>query len=345
MLNIVYCTGRKDPKIGWFLSSLAREVAGDFSAVKVIIVDYWANPFGGTRQDHEARRAYVFDAVDMAGIPQESVNWVSPKSTPWQGKQRQTQEDWFNVANSRNTGLCFCDDGWVAFVDDLSVLMPGWFQAAIQATLTPKMITLCRYRKVRNLVVEKGEVVSFDPCHVTDGGIDTGQDARERVAKSVERPFVNCPSDWHYGYVMGPVQAYLDINGWVETLTAGLSFEDVPTGINLGKKGYGFRYEPRMLALESEEGHGQGPGMKKADYRGKDWGRPELDKSHAVLAMTKQGDGFTPNDFFNGMTISELRDHVYRKATNSFPAPKTGTREWFTGVLLSELHKMAPEVA
>ena len=339
MLNIVYSTARQEPHLEWFLSSLANECGGDFSALNIVIVDYFANPFGGTHQQHEARRAYVTDRIDDAGIQHESFNWVAPKSNPWQGKQRQTQEDWFNVGNARNTGLCFCVDGWVLFADDLSVLTPGFLGYAAQAAMNDRIITLCRYRKVQELVVDAGKVVSMKPCHVTAEGRDTGEDSRQQHIPSLERPKMDCPSDWHYGYVLGPVQAYLDINGWVETETAGLSFEDVPTGINLGKKGYGFRYDPRMLVLESESGHDT-LGMRKADYRGRDWGRAEKDKSHAVLANARRGNGVAANDFFNGMMLAKLRDHVFAKASNPFPAPPQNYVEWFTQTRLNQLHLM-----
>lgn len=324
MLNIAYCTARKEPHIEWFLSSLANEAAGDFSQLKIIIVDYWANPFGGTKQAHEERRAYIFDRVDDAGIPQEAVNWTAPKSTPWQGKQRQTQGDWFNVANSRNTALCYCEDGHVAFVDDLSVLMPGWLGFAAQAAMIPKTITLCRYQKVRDLIVEKGEVKSFTP---------QAMDSRAKHFRDLTRPHLNAPSDLHYGYVIGPVQAYLDVNGYVETETAGLGFEDVPTGINLAEKGYAFRYDPRMFTLESEDGHDDTK-FHKADY-----GVSPNDKSHLILQRSKTGNGYAANDFWNGQSLAELRDHVFAKASNPFPAPRPNVREWYSGILLSQLHQ------
>ena len=45
-------------------------------------------------------------------------------------------------------------------------------------------------------------------------------------------------------------------------------------------------------------------------------------------------------DFFNGMTLSQLRDHVYAKASNPFPAPKPNAVEWFTGTPLYNLHSI-----
>lgn len=331
-LTIAYCTARKLPMVEWFLDSLAMETGGDFTGIKVVIVDYWANPFGGTAKDHEARRDYVMGAVDAAGIPREAVDWMAPKANPWQGKARQTKADWFNVANSRNTALCYAEDGWVAFVDDLCVVTPGWLGFVGQACQKEKTITLGRYRKVRELVVEGGQVKSFTPHLAPDGVSDCGMDQRSKNLPDLTRVKAPCPPQWHFGYVIGPVEAYLEINGWVETETAGLSFEDVPTGICLSKKGYSFRYDPRIFVLESEEHHGQPGGMKRADY-----GMSPNDKSHAVLANAEKGDGWVRNDFFNGMTLRQLRDHVHAKASNSFPPPKPHTREWFTGKLLSEL--------
>lgn len=337
MLNLIYVTSRKEPMLECFLDSLAVECQGDFSTLKIIIVDYWANPFRGTKAMHEARRQYVTDRIDAAGIPHESFNWTSPKINPWQGPHRQTCDDWFNVANSRNTGLCYCDDGWVAFIDDLSVLMPGWLAGAAKAAMHPKSITLCRYRKVRELVVERGVVKSFTPM-LTAEGKDLGEDSRQKHCRNLDRPMAPVRPEWHFGYVVGPVEAYLDVNGWVETDTAGLSFEDVPTGINLGKMGYGFRYDPTMVAYESEEGHSQPFGMKRADY-----GPSPRDKSHAVLDHVRAGNGFcSRNNFFNGMTLRQLRDHVYAKASNAFPAPPAAMREWFTGRLLSDPNLTAP---
>lgn len=333
MLTIAYMTSRKIPKLEWFLSSLANETGGDFSSIKVVIVDYWANPFGGTKQMHEARRQYVVDCIDAAGIPHEAYDWMSPKGNPWQGKQRQTLEDWFNVANSRNTAVCMADGEWIAFVDDLSVIKPGWLALAGQAMMQTNMITIYRYQKVRDLVVENGNIVSFTEF---PGGIDS----RSRHVRDLSRVHTPCPPDWHFGYTIGPLQAYLDVNGWVESDTAGLSFEDVPTGINLGKKGYAFRYDPRMLVYESEELHGQEGGMRRGDY-----GVSPRDKSHAVLTRARSGDGWAKNDFFNGMTLAQLRDHVHAKASNAFPAPRPNQREWFTGRLLSDPNLGADFVA
>ena len=94
-------------------------------------------------------------------------------------KQRQTLEDWFNVANSRNTAICMADGEWIAFVDDLSVLMPGWLALAGQAAMHPKTITLCRYAKVRDLVVENGKVIEISPRQSILGVDNRGKHVRD----------------------------------------------------------------------------------------------------------------------------------------------------------------------
>jgi hypothetical protein len=88
-----------------------------------------------------------------------------------------------------------------------------------------------------------------------------------------------------------------------------------------------------MLVLESDERHGIGKGMKRADY-----GTSPHDKSHEVLRRARAGNGWAANDFFNGMTLAELRDHVHAKANNPFPAPRQNMCEWWTRRPLSTLH-------
>jgi hypothetical protein len=94
-----------------------------------------------------------------------------------------------------------------------------------------------------------------------------------------------------------------------------------------------------MLAYESDDGH-DSLGMRKADYKGSDWARPQKDKSHAVLDNAKRGDGWAKNDFFCKMSLTQLRDHVFIKANNPFPTPPPNMTEWFTGKRLNELHSI-----
>ena len=140
---------------------------------------------------------------------------------------------------------------------------------------------------------------------------------------------MDCDGNWLYGCSLAvPVEALLSINGFDETCD-GMGFEDCLAGIMLAKKGYSFVYNRKMLTFESEELHHQFPVMKRTDY-----GVSPNDKSHALLNLTLQGDGWAPNHFAEG-GLSALRSTIL--AGGSFPIPQNPKREFFTGTPLSDL--------
>jgi len=205
-------------------------------------------------------------------------------------------------------------------VDDLSVLCPGWL-LNVRQSMAFNGITLGTYRKVKNLVVEKGEIISWDKEWTG------GQDSRRHAGS--KDGSIACPGDMLFGCsLVGPVEAFLSVNGWPEDLCDGLSSEDYCMGIAMANAGWAFKYNLNMMTLESEEHHHIEPPFKRSDY-----GVSPNDKSHAALNIAKSSK-FFPNSFGEG-GIRELR----RKALSGepWPIPSAPDREWWTGKLLSEL--------
>jgi hypothetical protein len=199
----------------------------------------------------------------------------------------------------------------------LSVLAPGWLEG-VRRSVQGNYIALGAYKKVRNLVVEKGRIVSFNEFA---GGLDS----RLRHPGEV----VSCGGDWMYGCSLaGPTEAFLSVNGWPEA-NDGLSFEDVCMGICIGNTNrFSFRYDKSMLTLESEEDHYIEKPMIRSDF-----GVSPKDKSHAALNIAKASRWF-PN-YFDAEGIRGLRNRTL--AGEPFPVVQIPDREWFTGRLLSEL--------
>lgn len=304
MLTIAYLTSRHDPKIEWFQASLKRESRQHPDLkFQVVVVDFFATS------------RHPLQLSQPAG-------WIhcAPKPTVWQGPYRLTKEDWFAASNARNTALCLAQDGHIAYVDDLSVLLPGWLSRVVEA-MKSDVITLGAYRKVRDLVVaENGDIVSF-----TD--YPAGHDNRYGGG-SDEAP-VSCGGDWLYGCsLVAPVEAFLEINGWPE-ICDGMGFEDCIAGIMLEKQGWAIEYDRRMMTYESEELHHVGQVMKRSDF-----GVSPNDKSHALLKMAQQGDGTHPG-FFGPEGIRGLRRHVL--GGGLFPVVGIPEHEFFTGTLLRDL--------
>lgn len=287
----------------WFWSSLRRENNGSFNALQIITVDTSFD------QEHGLRPIRI----------DPSVICCAPKPTTWQGRHRLTNRDFFAAANARNTALCLAPDGWIAYVDDLSVLMPGWLNR-VRAAMADNVMTFGAYMKVRDLrVSDAGKIEKYN-------GFDAGIDNRLSVAK---KPVAKCGGQWCYGCsVVMPVEALLSIDGWPEALCDGMGFEDCLTGIVLENAGWTMRYDTTMMTLESEEGHHVGPNMCRQDQ-----GVSPNDKSHKALEIARASKTF--DNHFGPGGIRELRRRTL--AGEPFPIRTQPDKEWFTKKPLSEL--------
>jgi hypothetical protein len=301
-VTLCYLTSRRDCKIDWWLDSLALQIKPE-DDISLIVIDFW-------KQERSIEFNGISDKV-------RAIRHAQPKPNVWQGEHKLTKANWFAASNARNTALCLCDSEWMGYCDDLSVLAPTWLEA-VRRSQAENYIACGAYKKVRNLVVDKGRIVSFEEF---PGGIDT------RLQYGGEQ--VSCGGDWMYGCsVAGPVEAFLAVNGWPEVFD-GLSFEDVCMGICIGNTNqFAFRYDKSMLTLESEEDHYKEPPFIRSDF-----GVSPNDKSHAALNIAKQSIRF-PN-YFGEEGIRGLRQRVLQG--EPFPAAGIPDREWFTGKLLSEL--------
>ena len=321
-LTIVYVTGRRNPRFEWFAASLARQTGGDFRGISLVVVDFWAEGNGGEGGPlPNTRHAYFVERLP-AGL---ELRHVPPKPTVWQGRYRRTRRNYFAAANARNTGTCLAKDGWIAYVDDLSVLVPGWLEAARHAT-RDGFIALGAYRKVKGLRVQNGEILApADPGSPTDpAGVDS------RWAHGHPTLPVPATGSWLYGCsVVMPVEAIIAANGWDERADArGLGSEDYLTGMLVERHGYGFRYYRRMLTLEDDEAHGEDAPMVREIATSP--GRP--DESHVLLGHVRDTSvRRAPNPF----ELLELRRRILDGG--SFPVERVPEHDWYSGTRLEDL--------
>ncbi len=297
MISICYFTNRLNPHIDWFCDSLAKQVNGD--ETELIVVDF-----------HKDSRTLDFGSP----IPNVSLVHCPPKPNIWNGPHRLTKENWFNAAAARATAICLAKGSHIAFVDDLSVLLPGWMDC-VRQSVREGYIALGAYKKMKNLVVENGEVKSFT---------EYSPDSRLRSATGDQ---TSCGGSWLYGCSLCmPIEAALDVNGFPEDLCGGLGFEDVCFGLALGNTGkYSFRYDRRMMTYESEEDH-----FVDKPFRKTDKGVSPKDKSHAALNIAT-GSKWFPNQF----NLREMRNAVQRG--DPFPIPTTPEHDWFDQALIKDM--------
>ena len=306
-LSVAYITNRREPHIEWFFDSLANECVNVFMGIKCIVVDFYAE---------EPARKDRFRTLAPAGM---ELTHVGPKPTVWQGKHRLTSADYFAASNARNTALCLAPDGWIAYVDDVSVLLPGWL-SSVQEAMEGNYVALGTYKKVLALLVKKGKVEAFREL---PAGLDSrwnwGSD--EHAVPAGGGSMFGCS-------VAGPVEAFLTVNGWDEDCDS-MGSEDYICGLMLEKAGYSLRYDRRMMTLESEEDH-----HKEAPFKRIIKHEPS-DASYAMLNMVLQGNRMTAPNYFGPEGVRGLRQSIL--SGGIFPNMGIPEHDWRDGRSLREM--------
>jgi len=298
-LTIAYMTNRRDCMVQWFRDSLRREIAsyGEGLAIRTVMVDFFAD---------DRKGQFGFDCH------------VTPKPTVWQGRHRLTSRDYFAASNARNTAICLAPEGYIAFVDDLSVLMPGWLNA-VRAAMSEGYIACGAYKKVLELEVVNGEAVHFIQQA-------SGVDSRWPIGSDTEP--VRIGGGQMFGAsVAGPVEAFLKVNGFDEDCDS-MGSEDYICGLMLEAAGYKLMYDRRMFTLESEERHGLETPFLRIIKKHPD------DASWNILNRVRDGSrrrGYC--SWLGG--LGDLRNRVL--AGEPFPNTGKPTNDWRDGQPLSEM--------
>lgn len=225
-LTIAYMTNRRENHVEWFVDSLKREISNHGQGLKIrtIMIDFFAD---------ERKGSFGFDIH------------VPPKPTVWQGKSRLTSKDYFAPSNARNTAICLAPDGYIAFVDDLSVLTHDWF-LGVRGAIAGNHVACGFYCKLKNLVVSKGEIISGDE-------FPAGKDGRMSLVAN-SSPVQTAGGHLFGGAMAGPVEHFVRVNGFDEDCDPS-GLEDCITGMYMQRQGSSFYLYREMLHIESEEGH------------------------------------------------------------------------------------------
>jgi len=324
--SIVHLTNRQDACHQWFADALCRQCKGDFPEVIFVDAVLWHDGY---------RRKEVADAV-AGRFPYKHVN---VKPNVWQGPTRLTKVDFFAASNARNTGVCYASQPYIFFQDDLSVMLPGWIDNARHAA-QGGYVALGSYRKVRNLVVEDGEVKSWEPLLNAEGK-DTGLDCRWGFGS--DAGIVKAAPNHLYGCSFGlPTERMLQVNGQDEIFD-GMGYEDVSLSLALTNVGCEIFYNRNMATWESDEKHFQGTPLRRDDP-----GKSPMDASHSLYYGTKQYPapsgfqfgGVTNNPSYtraigNRFDLRSLRNRIL--AGGTFPVPSEPKHRWYDNVPLEQL--------
>jgi glycosyltransferase involved in cell wall biosynthesis len=234
-VSIIYVTHRPEPRFDWFADSLAAQLGADDP--EVIFVDGL----------HSTERAAQLEQV-VAG--RFAHRHVTAKPSPWNGPHRLTGKDYFASASARNTGIVCATRPYVVFVDDCSVLMPGWWSEARTAA-RHEYVVAGAYQYHREMAVENGVLVRSrhvpDEPDATDCRWDQGHD----------EALVKVGGGHLFGCSFGAPRALLVELGGQDELVDAAEGADCQLGLRLEWAGVPILYSRRMLTIESTELHEQ----------------------------------------------------------------------------------------
>lgn len=311
-LTICYLTNRIEPHFEWFTESLRRQTNGRAN-VEVICIDFFA--------DQPKRRKFF----EMTAKNIEVFKHVTPKPSVWQGYHKLTRNEYFAAANARNTGFAMCRTTHIAFVDDLTVLVPGWLDQVYHC-MANNYVMAGAYKKVFGMRVNEGVLYHF---------IETKRGTDSRWARGSDSGITPIEGSCLYGCSFAlPLQAALDVNGQDEIYDS-LGGEDWDFGMRLERKGYKIFYNRNALTYESEEGHADSNFVDKQSRVDKPLGGSY--SSNHLLNRLLNEDRERSWTIGNRFNLAEQRTEVLKHGPGAFVIPTEPKNHWVDGHPLSDM--------
>jgi N-terminal domain of galactosyltransferase len=332
-LTVAYLTFRNAPRFHWFQASLERELRSmpdfDRRSLQVVVVDGL----------YPQRRF-----TTRLSLP---IEHLAPKPTVWQGPYRLTTRDYFCAANARNTAFARARHAHVAFVDDLSVLLPGWLKAHVHAA-THGYVLCGTTHKCKDIVV------AADGAIAQSTDFPPGIDSRVKNIPPGDDLFP-CSGGWLYGGTFSvPLEDALRVNGQDEVYD-GIGGEDYDFGTRLERAGARIFITRACGTLEDEDAHHAEASTIRLD---KPWPpserRPARSLTPAGWSMPAEPDRasdgpYSSNYLFhrcmresnrawtlgNAFNLRDLRASVL--TGQPFPVPTGPTEHWVDGQPLAEM--------
>lgn len=235
-LTLAYVTAKADPLFNLFIESITPQLER-FPHINydIVVVDL-------ALESYDYRRSVLRDAVGG----RFEYRHVSPKASPWQGRHRVTQTDFFCASNARNTALIYAKGSHIACIDDASVLGPQWLEYVVRS-MEEEKIFLGSYKKVEapRLQLNKGGIIP-DTYKLEE------LDTRWHLGT---KDVVTVVGSCFFGASFAmPLEKALEVNGFDEYCD-GVGGEDYDFGIRLERAGHSLYYARNMTSIESSSHH------------------------------------------------------------------------------------------
>lgn len=188
-LTIAFITARAEPILPALIDGIAaQKVPGD--EISLIVVDALGRSFGGLGVD-------MVDAISIF----RAARVMQPKPNIWQGPYRIAPRNYFANANARNTALVFCEDSYIAFLDDRTTIGPQWLEV-VRRGERERASVLC------------GPVDKHLSGQTAAAWGPISHDSRKKQAPTGR---INCGGAWCFGANFAlPLEWALEVNGCEE---------------------------------------------------------------------------------------------------------------------------------
>lgn len=282
--------------------------------VQVVVID------GRLWYDGRHRALGMLDAAHnlSGGGPRIRFEHYEPKPSVWQGPERLTGRDYFCAASVRNTAFAYARGEHVIFVDDLSVVLPGWLKAHVHAAQHGYVLcgTTCKQKGIR--VDADGHVVDYTP-------FPPGQDSR---IPQIVGELMTCSGSWLFGGTFSvPLELALRVNGQDE-INDTIGGEDYDFGIRLERAGGVIRIARSCRTFEDEDGHHAEAPMMRLD---KPWPGPDGPYTSNYLLNTLVRDHARSWTIGNGYNLRELRETILNGGRFTEPSVFSGAGTFMSG--------------
>ena len=300
-LTICFITSREHHEFNWFIDSLTNQM-NEGECIDIIFVNLRC----------KKSQCWV-NNPSWSNAKKVSLNIIEtpPKPNIWQGEHRITKEDWWAASASRNTALCLCLTNYIVWLDDRSVLLPGWLEG-IKRAAKDGYAVCGTYEKRHGMVAEGGRII--------DHGILDGWDGR-----ADDKGIRDCHGQFWGGTMGCPTEWALRVNGF-EEMVDGLGAEDYLFGMMLNNAGCRTMFDPSIAIVQDRTPGLTGTPMKKTDK-----GISPNDKSHAALERFGK-----PSRAEHVWNLREIRNQIL--SGGSWPGvesfPKT---DWWDGQRVVEM--------
>lgn len=289
-VTIAFITARRDPMLSALTDSLAPQLrVGD--EVSLLVVDALGRSLAELAPTHLDRL--------------RAARAVQAKPNIWQGPYRIAPHNLWATANARNTALVYCEDDYIAFVDDRTMLGPAW------------LAVVSRYERERERVL-CGPIDKHLNEHDAKTWGPISHDSRKTAAPT---GLLDCHGAWCFGANFAlPLEWALEVNGCEEGCDP-VGCEDYIFGSMLANVGRRFDFviaagvaQDRKDAAHAVEFPRVGKGAPGYNDKSQ-----TLTRRYRDLRCTTED---TPD-------LRELRARVRRGEPLPVPDPTREYRDWY----------------